>query len=278
MVTKEQVCEAYRALGVLPGDIVLTHSSFKRLGPCEDGAATVIEGIRMAVGEEGTVVFPTLCQKDWENVYKNWHLDAPSDVGYLTNYFRALPGALRSNQATHSVAAMGKHAAYLTATHGESGRRYGTYGDTPFAADSPWQKMYDMGAKVVFLGCTPRACTFRHFAEYVLMDEYLKKAEGHPEFEELKAAVWKYETYSEGGIWPHTVALYVVEVMEAEDPGKVHRVKCGDAELTMLEARDFVETAIRLLRAHDEKAFGHWPPLYSRDANLAWMKKVEDLK
>ena len=277
MVTKEDVRAAYEALGVRPGDIVLTHSSFKSLGPCEEGAATVIEGIRAAVGEEGTVVFPTLCQKDWENVYRNWHLDAPSDVGYLTNYFRALPGARRSNQATHSVAAMGKHAEYLTATHGESGRRYGTYGDTPFAADSPWQKMYDMGAKVVFLGCWVRACTFRHFAEYLLMDEYLKRAEGHPEYEELKAAVWKYETYMDGGIWPHTVAPYVVEVMESEDANKVHRVKCGDAELIMLEARDFVDTAIRLLRAHDEKAFGDYPKLYSRAANIEWMKKVEAL-
>ena len=277
MVTRENVKDAYRALGVCPGDIVLTHSSFKSLGPCEEGAATVIGGILDAVGEEGTVVFPTLCQKDWENVYKNWSLDAPSDVGYLTNYFRTLPGALRSNQATHSVAAMGKHAQYLTATHGESGRRYGTYGDTPFSADSPWQKMYDMGAKVVFLGCAVRACTFRHFAEYVLMEEYLKKAEGHPEFEELKAAVWKYETYSDGGIWPHSVAPYIVEVMESEDPAKVRRVKCGDAELIMIEARDFVDTDIRLLRAHDEKAFGNYPQYYTREANLAWMRRVEAL-
>ena len=277
MVTRENVRDAYRALGVCPGDIVLTHSSFKSLGPCEEGAATVIGGILDAVGEEGTVVFPTLCQKDWENVYKNWSLDAPSDVGYLTNYFRTLPGALRSNQATHSVAAMGKHAQYLTATHGESGRRYGTYGDTPFSADSPWQKMYDMGAKVVFLGCAVRACTFRHFAEYVLMEEYLKKAEGHPEFEELKAAVWKYETYSDGGIWPHSVAPYIVEVMESEDPAKVRRVKCGDAELIMIEARDFVDTDIRLLRAHDEKAFGNYPQYYTREANLAWMRRVEAL-
>ena len=277
MVTRENVRDAYRALGVCPGDIVLTHSSFKSLGPCEEGAATVIGGILDAVGEEGTVVFPTLCQKDWENVYKNWSLDAPSDVGYLTNYFRTLPGALRSNQATHSVAAMGKHAEYLTATHGETGRRYGTYGDTPFSADSPWQKMYDMGAKVVFLGCLVRACTFRHFAEYVLMEEYLKKAEGHPEFEELKAAVWKYETYSEGGIWPHSVAPYVVEVMESEDPNKVRRTKCGDAELIMLSARDFVDTDIRLLRAHDEKAFGNYPQYYTRVANLEWMTRVEAL-
>lgn len=275
MVTIRDMKNALTALGVREGDILLTHSSFKSLGPCEEGAKTVIDGILETLGEGGTAVFPTLCQKDWNNVYKNWHLDAPSDVGYLTNYFRKLPGALRSDQATHSVAAIGEKAKYLTETHGQSGLRYGTYGDTPFAADSPWQKMYDLDAKVLFIGCTIRSCTFRHFAEYVLMEEYLKKAEKHPEYEELKALVWKYETYDEGGVWPHIVSLYVAEVMEGE--GKVRYGKCGDAALTLVSSRDFVHTAWRLMRAHDEKVFGDYPKLYTRAANLAWMKKVEEL-
>ena len=121
MVTIRDMKDALASLGVVEGDILITHSSFKSLGPCEDGAATVIGGILEALGEDGTAVFPTLCQKDWNNVYKNWHLDAESDVGYLTNYFRKLPGARRSNQATHSVAALGAKAEYLTATHGQSG-------------------------------------------------------------------------------------------------------------------------------------------------------------
>ena len=278
MVTKAMIGEALSKLGVLPGDILLVHSSFKSLGPCEDGAATVIDGMLEYLGPDGTLVFPTLCQKDWEHVYENWHLDAPSDVGYLTNYFRKLPGARRSDQATHSVAAMGKYGEYLTETHGVTGRRYGTYGDTPFAADSPWQKMYDMGAKVLFLGITTRPCTFRHFAEYVLMDEYLEKASHYPEYEELKAAVWKYETYNDGGIWPHSVALYIAEVMEKENPDSIRRTQCGESNWTLFDARTFVDTDLRLLRAHDEKAFGNWPPLYSKEANLEWMKKVEDLK
>jgi len=190
MVTKELMRNAVRALGVREGDILLTHSSFKSLGPCEEGAATVIGGLRAAVGDAGMLVFPTLCQKDFLNAYKNWHLDADSDVGYLTNYFRKLPGAKRSDQATHSVAAQGPEAAYLTETHGQSGLRYGIYGETPFSVDSPWQKMYERDAKVLFIGTGIRPCTFRHLAEYILVDEYLKRAEGHPEYDELKAAVW----------------------------------------------------------------------------------------
>lgn len=275
MVTIRDVKNALTALGVREGDILLTHSSFKSLGPCEEGAKTVIDGILETLGEGGTAVFPTLCQKDWENVYKNWHLDAESDVGYLTNYFRKLPGARRSNQATHSVAALGAKAEYLTETHGQSGLRYGIYGDTPFSVDSPWQKMYDLDAKVLFIGCTIRSCTFRHLAEYILVDEYLKKAEGHPEYEELKAAVWHYDKWSEYGVWPHIVNLYIGEVMEKE--GKLFRAKCGEADLTLVSSRDFMETAFRLMRAHEEAAFGDFPAMYSRAKNFAWMERVEAL-
>jgi len=50
-------------------------------------------------------------------------LDLGNSVGKVN--FRKLPGALRSNQATHSVASIGKYASYLTETHGQTGHRYG---------------------------------------------------------------------------------------------------------------------------------------------------------
>ena len=147
MVTREDIKKAAHELGIRSGDTVLVHSSFKSFGGVEGGAEAVIGGFMDAIGEEGTLVFPTLCNKDWEHIYENWHMDAESYAGYLTNYFRKLPGARRSNQATHSVAAMGKDAEYLTETHGNSGLRYGSMGDTPFASDSPWEKMYQRNAK-----------------------------------------------------------------------------------------------------------------------------------
>ena len=175
VVTREDIRKAAEALGLKQGDTVLIHSSFKSLGFVEGGAEAVIGGFRDAIGERGNLVFPTLCQRDFEHAYENWHLDAPSDVGYLTNYFRKLPGAKRSDQATHSVAAQGPDAEYLTCTHGQTGKRYGVYGDTPFSTDSPWEKMYHMDAKVVFLGVNINKCTLRHYAEYCFVEQCLKR-------------------------------------------------------------------------------------------------------
>ncbi len=275
MVTKAMMLEALRTLGVREGDILLTHSSFKSLGGCENGADTVVSAMLEAVGKTGTVVFPTLCQKDWDHVYENWHLDAPSDVGYLTNYFRKLEGAKRSDQATHSVAAMGALADTLTATHGQSGLRYGIFGDTPFSADSPWQKMYERDAKVLFLGCSVKACTFRHLAEYIVMEEYLERIKGSPDCEALKAEVWHYTKYKDHGVWPHIKSPYLEEVLKGE--GKWRETTCGDATLALVSSRDFVTLSIRLMKAHCAEALSEYPPLWTVAETLDWMTRVEAL-
>ena len=99
MVTRDDVKQAALAAGVCPGDILLVHSSFKSLGPVEGGAETVIAGLLDALGESGTLVLPTFVQKDFANAYNTWHINKPSDTGYLTEYFRKLPGVLRSDQS-----------------------------------------------------------------------------------------------------------------------------------------------------------------------------------
>jgi len=279
MVTKQDVKNAVQKLGVKPGDSVLVHSSFKSLGPVEKGADTVVSGLMEAVGEEGTVIFPTLCQKDWGHVYENWHLDAESDVGYLTNYFRKLPGAYRSNQATHSVAAIGKDAEYITKTHGESGLRFGIFGDTPFSADSPWEKMYHMDTKMIFLGVGIRKCTMRHYVEYCFMEDYLKKAKekaGSQEaYQAMEDRLWHYSRRQRGGVWPHVDNVYVLEVLEAA--GKASRVQCGEAELIMVSAKDFVELSYELLEKRDEKVYWIDEKLWDVSVTLDWLKEVDEL-
>ncbi len=275
MVTKEMMLAALRELGVTEGDTILTHSSFKSLGPCENGADTVVSAMLEAVGESGTVVFPTLCSQDWEHVYENWHLDAPSDVGYLTNYFRKLPGAKRSDQATHSVAAIGAKADYITCTHGKSGLRYGVYGDTPFATDSPWQKMYEMDTKVIFIGCGIAYCTHRHLAEYIVMDEYLEKAKKSPDYEALKSEVLAYGSGKASGVWPHLKSVYLGEMLAAE--GKLKSTTCGDATIDLVSSRDFVDLAIRIIKEHKIEAFGDYPPYFTAAGGIDWLSRVEAL-
>lgn len=243
-VTREDVRKAAQDLGIQPGDTVLIHSSFKSMGTVEGGAETVISGFLDVLGEEGTLVFPTLVQKDFDQAYDTWHIDKHSDVGYLTNYFRKREGSIRSDQATHSVAASGKYAAYLTETHGHTHKRFGCYGDTPFSADSPWEKMYQMDTKTIFLGVEPVKATFRHLAEYMYVNELLDSVKDHPEFEALKDRI-ALRHIGKKGVWPDVANAWVAERMAEQ--GLLKTTMLGDALLTMFHAKVFMETVLRYL-------------------------------
>lgn len=275
MLTKQDIVNSLKRLGIKEGDCIITHSSFKSLGAVEQGAKTIIDAMLETVGNDGTVVFPTLCQKDWENVYKNWSLDAPSDVGFLTNYFRKLPEAKRSNHATHSVAAIGKEAEYITNTHGESGLRYGIYGDTPFAADSPWEKMYELDAKVVFLGVNIKKCTFRHYAEYCFIEKCLKKIEGTPKYDVLKGRLWCYDRWSDSGVWPHINSEYIQEKLE--ERGQFSRTLCGEAGVMMVSSREFVDLAMSLAAKRDMAVFSENHRIWNVESLLNWLQEIEEV-
>ena len=274
-VTREDIRKAAQALGLVPGDTVLIHSSFKSLGYVDGGAEAVIGGFRDAIGREGNLVFPTLCQQDWSHVYENWHLDAPSDVGYLTNYFRKLPDARRSDQATHSVAAQGPDGEYITCTHGQTGKRYGVYGDTPFAADSPWEKMYQMDAKIVFLGVSIRYCTFRHYAEYLFVEKRLAKAEGTPQYSRLKEAIECYGKPSETAVWPHVENIYIQPFLDSA--GKTTQVPCGDAQLLTVKVRDFVDQTLSMMEQHDPQLFRYPQDSPKRKLLMDWLAETAAL-
>lgn len=272
MVTRADFGGALERLGVKSGDIVLIHSSFKSLGPVEDGAESIITGAMDAIGPDGTLVFPTFTQKNFDQAYDTWHLDKHSDTGWLTNYFRKREGSLRSDQATHSVAAAGKDAAWLTETHGHTHKRFGNFGDTPFSADSPWEKMYQRNAKVVLLGVTPMSITFRHYAEYVYMEELLSELEGHSEYDAMKAELW---AFGKPGVWPDVYNLWVAPRLE--EMGLLTRTQCGNAQMMGVEAKPFVDFVLEKLRNQEDDALWHYDEGRGVDNWRKWRDRYEEI-
>ncbi|MBE5868412.1 MAG: AAC(3) family N-acetyltransferase [Lachnospiraceae bacterium] len=268
VVTREDVIRGVKELGIRQGDVVLVHSSFKSLGPVEGGAETVVSGFLEVLGQEGTLVMPTLCQKDFAHSYETWHNNKPSDTGYLTEYFRKRPGSLRSDQATHSVAACGKAAVYLTEHHGHTQKRFGNMGDTPFSADSPWEKMYQMDAKIVMLGVTALYTTFRHYAEYVYIEECLKALEKHPQYAVMKD---RLSAWNKPGVWPHVRNIWVYEQLEQK--GLVTKSCCGNAELLCYSAREFVNLTLVALREQSEGVLWR-TPAWDTDGWIAWQEEA----
>ena len=271
MITRETVKIVAENLGIQKGDIVLIHSSFKSLGEVENGAADVIGGFSDAVGAEGTLVLPTFTQKNFGDAYDTWHLDKHSDTGYLTNYFRKLEGAVRSDQATHSVAAIGKEAGYLTETHGHTAKRVGNMGDTPFASDSPWEKMYQRNAKVVLLGVDFMKVTFRHYAEYVYIERCLKAIRDHPKYREMKD---KLADFNKRGVWPHVNNMWVYEEMTGKN--QVTSARCGNAPLLCFYAKDFVDLVLEALEQRVQGVY--WLCSVWDEGFYNWCDRLEEMK
>ena len=273
-VSRRDVYHAVEALGIQRGDIVLLHSSFKSMGYVEGGAESVIGGFLDAIGSEGTLVLPTFCQKNFSKAYETWHMDKESDTGYLTNYFRKRDGSSRSDQATHSVAACGKLASYLTETHGKTHKRFGNFGDTPFAGDSPWEKMYKLDAKIALLGVDGMKITFRHYAEYLYIEECLKSIESKAEYQSMKEKLWQYE---KPGVWPHVYNPWVMEQLEKVN--LVAHSRCGDAELLCISAKPFVDFVLTNLRNKNRDIlWRHAQKCWDTDAYIKWEEELEALQ
>lgn len=212
------------------------------------------------MGPEGTLVVPTLCQQDFDHVYENWHLDVPSDVGYLTNYFRKLPGALRSDQATHSVAARGKLAYELTNEHGAYGLRLCPYGMTAFADSSPWAKMYNRNAKTVFLGVTMRYNTVKHMLESWYIEELLAAI---PDAAARQVLQNQLRTFENGrtGIWLYYNGEDMQNYLDAL--GLVTQTTCGNATLYCVDMKKAGDAALETVRSDPDRWYD--------GENLAWI-------
>ncbi|MFD0712611.1 AAC(3) family N-acetyltransferase [Paenibacillus sp. GCM10027626] len=260
-VTAGDIVCAFRVVGVAPSDTVLIHSSMKSFGKVEGGPLAVIQAAKEAVTDKGTVVFPTLVQQDFANAYRNWDIcRSPSDVGLITETFRQLPDSIRSDQATHSVAAWGSKAVDITGEHSAYGPRMGVFGDYCFSYSSPWQKMYFAEARIVFIGIDTVYNTFKHFSEYLLVEHYLSSIADPRRKCEAMSMIARHNI---AGVWPFHDATKTQALLE--ERGLVTYARCGDSLLTSLKANDYVDQVL--------EAFKQDPAVWFDRAFLAWLER-----
>lgn len=266
IVTKNDIAQAVKDLGIQPGDVVLVHSSLKSLGYVEGGPAAVIAGFESVLGKEGTLVMPTLCQVDFYNSYKTWYMDKPSDVGYLTEFFRKQPYVYRSNHATHSVAARGKEAYYLTCEHGDYGPHLCPFGELAFADSSPWLKMYNMGAKIIFLGVNTVYNTMKHVVEARYTEAVLDRVKDAAQREVLRAQVATFGNFTGYEVWPMYNGQKMHDVLDAK--GLIRHKMCGNAELMQVDMKQFCDAAYEELAADPES--------WCNEATKQWLKACKE--
>ena len=261
VVNKQDIIAGLRSLGLCPGDIVMVHSSLSSMGFLVGGADTVIDALLDVIGPAGTLAMPTLCQKDKERRFETWNIaTSPSDVGRITETFRLRPDVVRSDHATHSVAALGPKAVELTVGHKTSGGRPGPWGPAAFGHGSPWEKFYEWNVRYVFLGVTMRVNTMRHLIQSRIVEDCLNRVgESRPALEE------RVQGWRNPGVWPN----YDDTKMEARltELGLIRFATIGAATARLLQARDLVDHSRRILESEPDRWF---------DPNfLAWYREIK---
>jgi len=224
LITKEKIVSDLKKIGVEQGDVLFIHSSFKSIGKVEGGAQTVIDALMESVGESGTILMPVF------NLVKDrlgtWDVKTtPSTTGYLTEYFRTMPGTFRSDHYCHSVAARGANACEFVSGHRGARGMVSPWDHEQFGCDfgyeSPFMKLYlHPKSKILMLGVDYRSSTFCHLVEVIFWNERLLTS---------KKAVY---------IWLNREKLG----QYFDSLGKLSRAFIGQADSRLFKIRDFVDT------------------------------------
>lgn len=226
-----------RALGIVPGDRIALHSSWRAIRPVEGGAEAVIDAIQQAITPHGTLIMPAFR----DSLNEPFQLETtPSDCGLLTELFRRRPGVERSLHVSHSVLAWGDRADWFVAAHEE--------GRTALGVDSPFDRLAQLGGKVLMAGVGFDRSSMVHVGEAHACVTYLNIPYS-PEFAQPvdyfdRAGVRRSTTIAE---CPGCSANFAVVEAHMRRKGLVRDGKLGNATAMLVLGRDIIAAVKELV-------------------------------
>lgn len=226
--TREKLTQDFTDLGIENADTLFIHSSFKSLGTVDGGADTVISALEAAIGQDGLILMPTFnLRPSREERVASWDVPTtPSTVGWLTEFFRQMPGTYRSDHYSHAVAARGKNAEAFVADHLKRegyqspwdlhpwGKTYGTH--------SPMFRAYKANAKLLMIGVDYQTSTYIHLVEVIYWNKRLT--------DNAQAAYIGLNRPKLGAFW--------------DTLGELRRGKVGDSECRLFHIKTYVNTLL----------------------------------
>lgn len=164
----ETLAQEWRESGVQEGDVLLVHSSVKRvIRRCLKQrirltADDLVESFLQAVGESGTLLLP-LFNFDWTTEKTFDVRNTPSQMGVLTEAGRTHPEAVRTGHPIYSFAAIGKNADNFKNVDNFSG----------YGADSPFAILRELDGRIAVLDLDDQeSMTYYHHVEESLEVDY----------------------------------------------------------------------------------------------------------
>ena len=159
-ITDADFLAALRSLDVAPGDILFVQSDVRSFGRLAVSRAEVLLGalvdiFEKSVGKSGTIIMPTFSFSFGANKDNLFDMEKTrSTAGSLTEYFRQLPGVVRTAQPMMSVAVWGAGTNKII-----------DIGKDTFGKKSVLDNLLKEKGKIVMLGTDFSVCTFLHYVE-----------------------------------------------------------------------------------------------------------------
>lgn len=249
ILTKEDLIHAFKNCGLREGQHIFVHTSLSKLGFVVGGAETLIRSLLEIIGEEGTLMMPS---QTWKNLDPSTgvHSEAPTEwwpiireywppydkeitpaigMGVVAEMFRKWPGAKRSNHPARSIAAVGKHAEYLTQNHDLC---------NIFGKNSPLDKLYHLNGYVLLIGVGYNKNTSLHLAETIAnfpAKKFVNESSAIMEEGTRKWVTYETQAVDDGDF------VRLGNEYDKEMNIKIHRI--GNAEVRFLEQRPLVDWA-----------------------------------
>lgn len=224
-----EVAGQLAALGVRRGGVLLVHTSFRSVRPVEGGPLGLIAALRRAIGDEGTLVMPTMT--DGESVFDP-RTTPTADMGVVAETFWRQDGVVRSTHPGGSFAAEGPCAEAICAPQPLS---------PPHGPDSPVGRVHALGGQVLLLGVGHSEDTTLHLAEAIAGVPY---SVSHPTVVAIDGDVATVEIAETDHCCRNfALADEWLRAVGAQREGKVGR---ADARLAL--ASTIVAEAVRRLR------------------------------
>lgn len=244
----DDVISDLQKIGIKKGDILLVHSSLSKIGFLNEGPKTFVDALKLAVGQEGTILMPTSPNNQYQLDYIQ-SLDAfdvlksPSKTGAITEYFRKLPDTFRSGHPTEPVSAWGNNAKEFVKDH------FGQL--TPYNENSPFYKVSQSNGKILYVGVTlDMAGTNLHTLEDAVDFKFpvyypevfeVKIIDENGKSHQMKTKVHDPE-WSKKRRCDELIPMFV-------EKGAMKKVKVGEADSLLVDAKKFLDVMIEAYKS-----------------------------
>ncbi len=241
-----ELLAAMRKLGVSEGDTLMIHAGFSRRSGFKGSPTKLVDTLLTAVGPKGNLLMVSMAYTSsaYEYLKQGKTFDVRktvSHMGIVSETFRRHPGVLRSLHPSNPVLAFGPKAQWIIEAH-EDYRQ-------PCGPGSPFDKMQQLKAKVLFYDASIYTLTFFHYLEDMLADRLPFKLfrEELLDAEVIDrtgvARVIQTYAYSDEAIRRRRPQIMTAEL---DRRGLIHRARVGNSRLILLQTSDLIGAVSRM--------------------------------